>query len=114
MHILWKMGKAFVNEILDQLPAPKPAYNTVSTIVRILEKKEFVSHLVFGKSHLYYPVVSKKEYTRSFMGRLVKGYFGNSYAEMVSFFAQDPELSVGEMEEIRQIIKDSIRIKRKW
>ena len=114
MQVLWKMGKAFVNEVIDQLPEPKPAYNTVSTIIRILEKKGFVEHLVFGKSHLYYPSVSKKDYTRSYLGRLVNGYFGNSYAEMVSFLAQGSDVSLEEMEEIRQIIKENLRLKKRW
>ena len=82
------------------MPEPRPAYNTVSTIVRILEKKGFVNHLTFGKSHLYYPVISKKEYTRSFLQRFVNNYF------------EEGNLSVEEMEEIRKIIKENIRNKR--
>lgn len=113
MQILWKMERAFVNDILDRFPAPRPAYNTVSTIIRILEKKQFVGHEAMGKSHQYFPLVSKKEYAHSFLGRMVKGYFGNSYADMVSFFAQDPSVSLEEMEEIRHIVRKNLRIKRK-
>lgn len=113
MQILWKKGKAFVHEILEEFAEPRPAYNTVSTIIRILEKKHFVGHEAIGKAHQYHPLISKKEYTRSFLGRLVKGYFGNSYADMVSFFAQDPDISVEEMEEIRHIVRKNIRIKRR-
>jgi len=114
MQILWDIGKGFVNEILEKVNDPKPAYNTVSTIVRILEKKGFVSHLTFGKAHLYYPLVTKREYTRSFLKRFVNNYFGSSYTEMVSFFTQDESLSLEEMEEIRQVMKENIRLKKKW
>lgn len=109
MHILWKIGKGFIGDILEKLPAPKPAYNTVSTIVRILERKGFVKYVPYGKSHQYYPAVNKKDYTRSFMKRLVTNYFGNSYKEMVSFFAQEKNLSLEEMEDIRKLMLEEIR-----
>jgi len=109
MQILWKIGKGFVNDILDRLPDPKPAYNTVSTIVRILEKKGFVGHHDYGKSHQYYPVVSKQDYTRTYLSRIVKNYFGNSYKEMVSFFAKEENISLKEMEEIGKLMKEQIK-----
>ncbi len=109
MQILWDMEKGFVNDVLEQLPEPKPAYNTVSTIIRILEKKGFVAYEAFGKSHRYYPLISKKEYTRSFMKRFVGSYFGNSYKEMVSFFAREENLSVDDVKELRKFIKEHIR-----
>ena len=109
MQILWKIGKGFVNDILDRIPEPKPAYNTVSTIVRILEKKGFVKYTAFGKSHQYYPSVSKREYTRTFLRRFVYNYFGNSYKEMVSFFTQEENLSMDEMDEIRKFMKEQIK-----
>ena len=109
MQILWKIGKGFVNDVLDRLPEPKPAYNTVSTIVRILEKKGFVKYTAFGKSHQYYPAITKKEYTRTYLRRFVYNYFGNSYKEMVSFFTQEENLSMEEMEEIRKFMKEQIK-----
>jgi len=109
MQVLWKIGKGFVNDILDRMPEPKPAYNTVSTIVRILEKKGFVKYTAMGKSHQYYPAVSKKDYTRNYMRRFVNNYFGNSYKEMVSFFTQEENLSLEEMDEIRKFMKDQIK-----
>jgi len=109
MQVLWKIGKGFVNDILDRMPEPRPAYNTVSTIVRILEKKGFVNYTAMGKSHQYYPAVSKKDYTRSYMRRIVNNYFGNSYKEMVSFFTQEENLSLEEMDEIRKFMKDQIK-----
>ena len=112
MHILWKIEKGFVNDILDQLPDPKPAYNTVSTIVRILEKKGYVGHTAYGKSHEYYPMVSKKEYTKKYFGYFMKNYFGNSYREMVSFFTSDNTLSIGELEELKQAMAEEIIKKR--
>lgn len=113
MQILWSIGSGFVNDVLDRLPEPKPAYNTVSTIIRILEKKGFVGYEAFGKSHRYHPLIGKKEYTRSFMKRFVGSYFGNSYKEMVSFFAQEENLSLEEMEDVRKFIQDQIRKKEK-
>ena len=109
MQILWKIGKGFVNDVLDRLPEPKPAYNTVSTIVRILEKKGFVNYTAFGKSHQYYPAITKKEYTRTYLRRFVYNYFGNSYKEMVSFFTQEENLSMEEMDEIRKFMKEQIK-----
>jgi predicted transcriptional regulator len=112
MQILWKINKGFVNDILDHLPDPKPAYNTVSTIVRILEKKGFVGHTAYGKSHEYYPMVSKKEYTKTYFGHFMKNYFGNSYKEMVSFFTSDNTLSITELEELKKAMADEIIKKR--
>ena len=108
MQILWKMGKGFVNDILAELPEPKPAYNTVSTIIRILEKKGFVDHRAYGKSYEYFPLVSKKEYTRSYFNHFLKNYFGNSDREMVSFFTNDNNLDISELEEMKQAMAEEI------
>jgi len=108
MHILWKLNEGVVNDIIENMSEPKPAYNTVSTIVRILEKKGFVDHKAYGKTHLYFPLMSKKEYTRSFMKKFMSSYFGNSFREMVSFFAKEDNMSVSEIEELKQDIKNDI------
>ncbi len=108
MQIIWKLGKGFINDILAELPEPRPAYNTVSTIVRILEKKGFVGHLAYGKSHEYYPLVSKNEYTKSYFGHFMKNYFGNSYREMVSFFTRDNNLDIRELESLKQAMAEEI------
>jgi BlaI family transcriptional regulator, penicillinase repressor len=108
MQILWKLEKAFVKDIMEYLPEPKPAYNTVSTIVRIMEKKGFVGYKAYGKTHEYYPLISKPEYTRKFLRGFVKDYFSNSYKQMVSFFAKDEKLSITEMEEMRKLIEEEI------
>ncbi|MDR0414949.1 MAG: BlaI/MecI/CopY family transcriptional regulator [Prevotellaceae bacterium] len=109
MHILWKKERAFVQDIIDDMPCPKPAYNTVSTIVRILEQKGMVGHQSYGRSHCYFPLVEKEKYARGFMQKVMSSYFGNSLPKMVSFFAQQENLSVGEMEEIRQLMEEELR-----
>ncbi len=109
MQILWKLEKGFVKDILEHLPKPKPAYNTVSTIVRILEKKGFVSHTAYGKTHEYYPVLSKEEYTRKFLKRFVENYFSDSFKEMVSFFAKEKDMSISELEDTMKMIYREIQ-----
>ena len=109
MQILWDIEKGFVKDIIEHLPAPKPAYNTVSTIVRILEKKGFVSHNAFGNSHEYYPAITKEEYTEAYMNSIIKDYFSDSFKEMVSFFTRDKDMSLEELEEIRKLISQEIQ-----
>ena len=108
MQVLWRLEKAFVKDVIERLPDPKPAYNTVSTIVRILEKKGFVAHNAYGKTHEYFPVVSRDDYKKRFLKSFIKRYFGNSFQEMVSFFASDRDISLGEMEEIRELLNEEI------
>lgn len=100
MQELWALEKAFVKEIVDKLPEPKPAYNTVSTIIRILEKKGFVDHYAYGKTHQYFPLISKTDYTKSYFKNFLSGYFSNSFQEMVSFFAKEDKMTLSELEEI--------------
>ena len=109
MQILWKLEQGFVKDILEHLPKPKPAYNTVSTIVRILEKKGFVSYKAYGKTHEYYPVLSKEEYTRSFLKRFVENYFSDSFQDMVSFFAKEKNISISELESMIKMISKEIQ-----
>ncbi len=109
MQILWDIEKGFVKDIIEHLPDPKPAYNTVSTIVRILEKKGFVYHKAFGNSHEYYPGIAKEEYTEAYMNSIIKDYFSNSFKEMVSFFTRDTDMSIEELEEIRKLINQEIQ-----
>lgn len=109
MQILWKVEKGFVKDIIEYLPQPKPAYNTVSTIVRILEKKGFVSHKAYGNTYQYYPLISKEEYTKAYLKSIMKNYFSNSFEEMVSFFARDKDMNVEELEAIQKMIKEEIQ-----
>lgn len=104
MHILWDKGAAFVNDVIMEMPEPKPAYNTVSTVIRILEKKGFVDHESFGRTFRYYPVVSREEYTHTFMNGVLDKFFGNSVSQMVSFFAEKEKISLKEMNEIMDIL----------
>lgn len=112
MHILWSIKKGFVNDIMENLPDPKPAYNTVSTIVRILEKKGFIDHHAYGKTHEYFPLVSKDKYTKSFMKGFVESYFSNSYQNMVSFFSKSEDMTTKEIEEIIKMLQEQVDFKK--
>ncbi|MBN2206682.1 MAG: BlaI/MecI/CopY family transcriptional regulator [Candidatus Aminicenantes bacterium] len=109
MRVLWELGEAYVKDIVERLPRPKPAYNTVSTIIRILERKGFVGHEAFGKTHRYRPLVAKERYTHDYLRNFVRNYFGDSYQDLVHFFARDRNLSVAELEDILKILRDEIR-----
>lgn len=100
MQILWDLNKANVASIIEQLPEPKPAYNTVSTIVRILEGKGFVDHSQKGKGYIYFPVVNKSEYSNQSLNKILNGYFQGSFKSMVSFFVKKNDISLKEMEAI--------------
>ena len=104
MQILWRLEKGFVNDVIEALPKPKPAYNTVSTIIRILEKKGFVAHKSYGKTHEYYPLVSRSQYTRFYLNNLVSGYFEGSFQSLVSFFAEN-DLATHEIDELMTHLK---------
>jgi predicted transcriptional regulator len=105
MRILWDLGKAFVKDIISQYPLPKPPYNTISSVVRILEKKGFVSHNTYGNTHQYYPQISQDEYKRFYLKDALKNYFGNSFQNLVSFFAEKEEVDVQELEALIDQIK---------
>lgn len=105
MQVLWTLKKGFVKEIIEKLPEPKPAYNTVSTIVRILETKGFVDHLAFGKSYEYFPVISKDEYRTFATSKLMQGYFGGSLQKMVSFFVNEEKIDLKEADEIMNLLE---------
>jgi BlaI family penicillinase repressor len=107
MQELWELEKAFVKDIIDRLPLPKPAYNTVSTIVRILESKGFVQHETFGKSHRYFPIVSKEDYRSFATGKLLSGYFDNSVRSMLSFFIEKEKLDIIQADELLKLIENA-------
>jgi predicted transcriptional regulator len=108
MQVLWKIEKGFVKEILEHFDDPKPAYNTVSTIVRILQDKGFVNHTAYGRTHEYFPLISKDSYSRSHLSNFVNDYFSNSFGNMVSFFAKEKGISVKEMEEIVKVMEKEV------
>lgn len=113
MQILWRLGKGFVNDIIAEMPEPKPAYNTVSTIIRILEKKGFVGHTAFGKTFEYHPVVSKEKYTKFYLKGMVSRYFSDSFSQMVSFFSRNEDIDIAEMEKILEIMQQEIKSKKR-
>lgn len=106
MQLLWTLKKANVASLIEELPYPKPAYNTVSTIVRILEDKGFVDHEKVGKGHVYFPLVKKADYSNQSINKLVNGYFQGSFQSMVSFFVKKNDISMNELEDILNKIKD--------
>jgi predicted transcriptional regulator len=106
MQILWNLQRAFVKDIIEEMPEPKPAYNTVSTIVRILETKGFVDHKAYGKTHEYFPIISKEKYTKFYLNNLLKGYFNGSFQNLVSFFAKENKMDVKSLEKLLEEIKN--------
>ncbi len=112
MQILWKLEKAFVKDIVDQFPNPKPAYNTVSTIVRILEKKGFIGYKAYGKTHEYFPLIAKEKYTQFYLNNLVKGYFGGSFQSLVSFFAAENKLNVQDIDQLVNELETLKKLKK--
>jgi BlaI family transcriptional regulator, penicillinase repressor len=106
MQILWNLKTGFVKDIIEQMPEPKPAYNTISTIVRILETKGFVDHKAYGKTHEYFPVISKEKYTKFYLNNLLKGYFNGSFQNLVSFFAKENKLDNKAIEKLLEEIKN--------
>ncbi len=113
MQVLWDIKKGFVKDILEQLPDPRPAYNTVSTIVRILEAKGFVDHKAYGKTHEYFPLVKKETYKRFLMNDVVDDFFEGSVAQLVSFFVKDKQVDVKELDELLKLIEHEPAKKKK-
>ena len=109
MQILWNLEKGFVKDIIEHMPEPKPAYNTVSTIVRILETKGFIGHKAYGKTHEYYPLVSKERYTKFYLNNMIKGYFNGSFHNLVSFFAKENKMNANDVEKLLKEIKNTKR-----
>ncbi len=105
MQILWDLRETNVAGILEVLPEPKPAYNTVSTIVRILEEKGFVGHEQEGRGYRYFPLVAKADYSHRSLEKLVDGYFQGSYKSLVSFFMKKNDLTLQELETLLNEIK---------
>jgi len=106
MQVLWKLEKAFVKDVVAQLPKPKPHYNTVSTVIRKMEDKGFVKHEAFGNTHRYIPSISKEDYRKKYFSTAISNYFENSYKNVVSFFAKEEKISVEELKEIIKIIEN--------
>ena len=106
MQILWQLGEGMVKDMLEQMPEPKPAYNTVSTVVRVLEGKGFIDHKAYGNSHVYFPLVSEAAYRKFTFDKMMSGYFSNSYQSLVSFIANEKKLGLNELDELTKLLED--------
>ena len=106
MKILWKLEKAFVKDIIDQYPEPKPHYNTVSSLVRLLQEKGIIGYTQYGNTYEYYPLISRDDYRKTFMNQVISDYFDNSYSSAVAFFVKEKGLQPEELEEILKLIKN--------
>jgi predicted transcriptional regulator len=106
MQILWDIDKGFIKDIQGKFPDPKPPYNSVSTIVRVLVKKEIVSFNKYGNTYQYFPLITKEEYSNSQMKRLIGDYFNNSFKKVVNFFSENKNLDVDEVEEVLKMLEE--------
>jgi BlaI family penicillinase repressor len=106
MQILWQLKEAIVKDILERIPEPKPAYNTVSTVVRVLEGKGFIDHKAYGNSHVYFPLISEDDYKKFTFDKLMKNYFSDSYKSLVSFIADEKNLGLKELDELTELINN--------
>ncbi len=113
MQVLWDLGEGLVKDIRDRFDEPRPARNTVSTVVRILEKKGFVDHKSYGNVYLYFPIVSREDYSRHQLFGLLEGYFDNSFPAMASFFAREKDLSMAELEELMTETREELSARKK-
>lgn len=113
MKILWSIERGLIRDIVKQYDKPKPAYTTVATIIKILEKKGFVDRTPIANSYEYFPLIRKEEYSHGFMKSFVKSYFSNSYKRLVSELSENEELSTEEMEEIIEHLRSQIESKKK-
>ena len=112
MQLLWQLKEGLVKDILEQMPDPKPAYNTVSTVVRVLESKGFIDHKAYGNSHVYFPLISEAQYKKFTFDKLMSNYFSNSYKSLVSFIANEKKLDIQQLDELTQLIEDLKRKKK--
>ena len=105
MQIIWKLGKVFVKDIIEAMDdEPKPPYNTISSIVRLLEKKGYINYKAYGKTYEYFPAISKEDYTKTTFSKLFSGYFDNSPSSLLSFMVKEENLSAADIEELKAII----------
>lgn len=108
MQYLWSINKGFLKDIVDLFPVPKPAYTTVSTVIRVLVKKGFIGYNTYGKIHEYYPLVSKNDYFQNHVKSIITNYFHGSAPQFASFFANE-QLKLSELEEIKEMIEERIK-----
>jgi len=108
LKALWKIGDGAVSDVLDVLPEPKPAYNTVATVIKVLEKKGYVSHKTYGKTNVYHADISKKDYVQHVLKDTYKNLFNGSLNQMVSFFVKNKDVNIQELEELKKMLEQEI------
>ena len=113
MQVIWSIGQGFANEIMAAFPEPTPAYNTVLTVIKILENKGFVKHETFCRANRYSAAISKEEYSQRYLGSVVERYFNNSYLDLVSAFAKKENFSLEELEALKKVIDEAITEEKK-
>lgn len=109
LKTLWKIKEGAVSDVLDALDEPKPAYNTVATVIKVLEKKGYVAHKTFGKTNVYCATVAKKDYANHIIKSTLKGLYNNSLNQMVSFFVKNKKVSLNELEELKKMLEEEIK-----
>lgn len=109
MQVLWSLGPAFLKEIMDAVPEPKPSQSTVSTLLRILREKGFVDYEAFGKSHRYFTLVSKETYASEYLSHFLDRYFNGSFKQMLSFFHRKGELNLQDLDEVMRMAEEGDR-----
>lgn len=114
MSIVWKLEKAFLKDVVEEFPEPRPAYTTISTVMRVLVKKKFIAYKTYGKVNEYYPLISKEKYFKAHIGGVIKNFFDGSAQKFASFFTENQQMDVAELEEIKHLLEDKINeLKRK-
>jgi len=111
LRAIWEIQEGAVSDVLERLPEPKPAYNTVATVIKVLEHKGYISHKTFGKTHVYFPLVTKSAYAQHLLKNTMKGYFNGSVNQMVSAFVKNKEISLKELEELKNLLETEINKK---
>jgi len=112
LKALWEIKDGAVSDVLNVLPEPKPAYNTVATVIKVLEKKEYLSHKTYGKTNVYFPIVSKKDYAHHVLKDTFKGVFNGSVNQVVSYFVKNKSISINELEELKEMLEQEIKNKK--
>jgi BlaI family penicillinase repressor len=109
MHIMWALEKGLVRDVIEKFPDPKPPYNTVSTVIRVLEKKGFIGHKAYGTTYEYYPLVNKEDYAKVHFNHFMKKYFNNSFPQMAAFFARENNLDLNDLEDILKMTEEELK-----
>ena len=113
LKALWSVGDGAVTDVIEKLPEPRPAYNTVATVLKVLEKKGYISHKVYGKTHVYYPVISRREYAQFILKNKIGGLLDDSLNQIVTFFVKNKNISLQELEELKGTLEKEIEKQRK-